>query len=144
MGVGGSVGFFGGDTRNLVADAGALKPTVFGAVPRVWNKIYGKLQAAQNESFIKNKLIGWALRNKIKMVKNGIDRNDTIYDKIVFKKIQALLGGRVRFGACAAAPIKNEVLNSVRAALGCVIHEGYGQTETCAASTLTVAHDSSP
>lgn len=141
---GASIGYFGGDTRNLVADAGALRPTVFGAVPRVWNKIYGKLQAAQNESFIKNKLIGWALRNKMKMVQNGIDRNDTIYDKIVFKKIQALLGGRVRFAACAAAPIKNEVLNSVRAALGCVIHEGYGQTETCAASTLTVAHDSNP
>lgn len=144
LSVGGSIGFFGGDTRNLVADAGALKPTVFGAVPRVWNKIYGKLQSAQNESFIKNKLIGWALRNKINMVKKGIDRNDSIYDKIVFKKIQALLGGRVRCAVSGAAPIKNDVLNSIRAALGCTIQEGYGQTETCAASTLTIAHDANP
>merc|ERR1711981_905361 len=142
LSVGGSVGFFGGDPRNLVADAGALKPTVFGAVPRVWNKIYGKLQAAQNESFIKNKLIGWALRNKVAMVKKGIDRKDSIYDKLVFKKIQALLGGRVRCAVSGAAPIKNDVLNAIRAALGCTIQEGYGQTETCAASTLTVIGDS--
>merc|ERR1712110_734583 len=50
---GGSIGFFGGDPRQLVADAGALRPTIFGAVPRVWNKIYGKLQAAQAESKVK-------------------------------------------------------------------------------------------
>ena len=135
LSTGGAVGFFGGDPRNLVADAGALKPTIFGAVPRVWNKIYGKLQAAQNESWVKNKLIGWALKNKIKQVKNGIDRNDTIYDTIVFKKIQALLGGQVRAAVSGAAPIKNDVLNAIRAALGCTIQEGYGQTETCAAST---------
>lgn len=142
LSVGGSIGFFGGNPKNLIADAAALKPTVFGAVPRVWSKIYDKLQAAQNESFIKGMLIGWALRNKVAMVENGVDRNDTIYDWLVFGKIQALLGGRLRCAISGAAPIKNDVLNSIRAALGCTIQEAYGQTETSGATTATLAHDS--
>jgi len=135
------IGFFGGDVRQLISDAAILKPTIFGGVPRVWNKIYAKLQAAEAGSFISGILIRWAVRNKVAQVNNGICKNNTIYDKIVFGKIQGLLGGRVRYGICGAAPVKNDVMNTLRAALGCYIFEGYGQTECNTACALTAMHD---
>jgi len=134
---GASIGFYGGDTRNLIADAGALKPTFFGGVPRVWNKVYAKLQMAEKSSWLKGKLIRWAIVNKMELVEKGLNIRCSIYDKIVFKSIQALLGDRVDQGICGAAPIKNDVLNTIRAALGTYIYEGYGQTECCAACTFT-------
>lgn len=139
--VGGRCGFFGGDPRNLIADAAALKPTFFGGVPRVWNKIYAKLESAKLESNLKKKLITWATDNKVELVKKGINRNNTIYDKVVFGKIQALLGGRVNGGVSSAAPMKNEVLNTLRAALGTYINEAYGQTECSACCTATMMND---
>jgi len=38
------MGFYGGNPLNLIADIGVLKPTFFPSVPRVYNKIYGKIQ----------------------------------------------------------------------------------------------------
>ena len=141
---GASCGYFGGDPKQLIADAGVLRPTIFGGVPRVWNKVYAKIQAAKKESAIKNFLISMAEKKKVTLVKKGICRNDTLWDKIVFKKIQALLGGRVRIAVTGAAPIKNEVMNCLRAALGCYVVEAYGQTECNAAATGTAWGDPNP
>ena len=141
---GGSIGYFGGDPKNLIADAAALKPTFFGGVPRVWNKIYAKLENAKKESFIKNWLISKAQASKVSQVKNGVCQKGTLWDKLVFGKIQALLGGRVRVGVCGAAPIKNEVMNTLRAALGCYIVEAYGQTECSAGACATLWGDPEP
>merc|ERR1739848_43455 len=127
-----------------MGDAGAFGPTFFGGVPRVWNKIYAKLMAAKNESAIKGFLINWALKNKLKLVQKADNRRDTIYDKIVFKNIQALLGGAVGSGVCGTAPMKNDVMNTIRAALGCYISEAYGQTECAAAATGTAFGDPRP
>jgi long-chain acyl-CoA synthetase len=72
----------------------------------------------------------------------GIYRRNTLYDKLVFNKIREKLGGRVWRVATGSAPISNEVMIFAKAALGCPIPEGYGQTEaTC---SITFCHPFDP
>ena len=141
---GGRIGFSSGDTVKIIEEAGVCRPTIFGGVPRVWNKFYAKLQQRKEESNLKKKLIDAGLKTKIKMVKNGTNDRSTIFDKIIFSKLTNLLGGKTRIGICGAAPMKNEVMNTLRGALGMFIAEGYGQTECCAACCLNNYNDSKP
>jgi len=63
---------------------------------------------------------------------------------LVFSKVQQRLGGKVRLMMTGSAPISSEVLKFLRVAFSCPVLEGYGQTETCAGATLTLAHDLIP
>ena len=65
-----------------------------------------------------------------------------MYDKIIFNKIRAILGGNLIRTATGSAPISDEVMIFSRAAFGCPIPEGYGQTEaTC---SITFSHPFDP
>ncbi|KHN80047.1 Long-chain-fatty-acid--CoA ligase 5 [Toxocara canis] len=131
--VGGRVGYFSGDIRTLADDAKQLRPTVFPLVPRVLNRIYDKIMSEVNKSLIKRFLFAVALAYKTSELRRGILRTDSFFDKIVFKKIRDQLGGRVRFMTTGSAPIAPDVLTFARAAFGCIVIEGYGQTECVAA-----------
>ena len=63
------------------------------------------------------------------------------YDKIVFKKFKALLGGKVRFMVTGSAPIDPAVLEILKVAFCCPVMEGYGLTETSAGSSITRPND---
>lgn len=141
--VGARIGFNSGDIRDLPSDLASLKPTVFGGVPRVWTRFYDKIKLAAGDSWIKGKLMGMALNSKVKQVEKGIIQNNTIWDKIVFKKVQTLLGGRVNMALTGAAPINPDILNTLRAAFGSHIIEGYGQTECAAALSASLPGDHS-
>uniref|UniRef100_A0A452IXR9 Long-chain-fatty-acid--CoA ligase n=1 Tax=Gopherus agassizii TaxID=38772 RepID=A0A452IXR9_9SAUR len=137
---GARVGFFQGDIRLLTDDMKTLKPTVFPTVPRLLNRISDKIQSgAQNP--LKRVLLNFALARKLDEVKKGILRNDSIWDKMIFKKVQETMGGQVRIMVTAAAPISPSVLTLLRGALGCQIFEAYGQTECAAGCTFTVPGD---
>ena len=71
-------------------------------------------------------------------------RNNSIVDNVVFKKVRESLGGRVKLLITGSAPLAENVLTFVRCALGCVVVEGYGQTECVAAATITIEGDSVP
>merc|ERR1739848_42366 len=116
---GGAIGFYSGDSRKIISDCQSLRPTIFGAVPRVWNRLYDKLVQARDGPGLKGALVKFALRKKVLLVENGVHTKNTIWDKLVFSKIQAMLGGRVDFAVTGAAPMKSEVLNILRAARGC-------------------------
>ncbi|XP_012252895.2 long-chain-fatty-acid--CoA ligase 5 isoform X3 [Athalia rosae] len=142
--VGGAVGFYGGDIKYLSEDMKALKPTVMPAVPRLLNRIYDKVTAELHGSFLKRMLFSMGLRAKEGEVKKSIVRNNSFWDKIVFKKIQDSMGGRLRLIMVGSAPLSGNVLTFARCVLGCLIVEGYGQTECCAPITLTVQGDHVP
>lgn len=127
------IGFFSGDIRAMPSDLAALRPTIFGGVPRVWTRFYDKIKNAGAGSKVKQFLIDTALSYKVAEVEAGICRKDSVWDKLVFGKIQAILGGRVTMAVTGAAPISPEILNTLRAAFGCCILEGYGQTENSGA-----------
>ncbi|XP_062045773.1 long-chain-fatty-acid--CoA ligase 6 isoform X7 [Lepus europaeus] len=137
---GGRVGFFQGDIRLLSDDMKALCPTIFPVVPRLLNRMYDKI-FSQADSPIKRWLLEFAAKRKQAEVRSGIVRNDSIWDELFFKKIQASLGGCVRMIVTGAAPASPTVLGFLRAALGCQVYEGYGQTECTAGCTFTTPGD---
>uniref|UniRef100_A0A665VD81 Long-chain-fatty-acid--CoA ligase n=1 Tax=Echeneis naucrates TaxID=173247 RepID=A0A665VD81_ECHNA len=119
---GAKVGFFQGDIRLLPDDMKTLQPTIFPVVPRLLNR-------TTVFYFI--------------FVKEGIIRSNSIWDKLIFHKVQESLGGRVRVMVTGAAPISPSVLNFLRASLGCQIFEAYGQTESTAGCTFSMPGDAS-
>ncbi|NWT51574.1 ACSL5 ligase, partial [Erythrocercus mccallii] len=137
---GAKVGFFQGDIKLLTDDMKTLKPTLFPVVPRLLNRVYDKIQSGANTP-VKRYLLKFAVFMKMAEIKQGIIRNDSIWDKLVFKKVQETMGGRVRIMVTGAAPISPSVLTFLRAALGCQIFEAYGQTECSAGSTFSMPGD---
>lgn len=137
---GAKIGFFQGDIKLLSDDLAALKPTVFPVVPRLLNRIYDKIFGQAN-SPVKRWLLGFAYRRKEAELMKGIVRRDSFWDKLIFKKVQASMGGCVRLMIVGAAPISPTVLTFLRTAMGCQFYEGYGQTECTAGCTLTMPGD---
>ncbi|XP_013797189.1 long-chain-fatty-acid--CoA ligase 5 [Apteryx mantelli] len=137
---GGKVGFFQGDIKLLTDDMKTLKPTLFPVVPRLLNRIYDKIQSGA-KSPVKKFLLNFAATVKMAEVKQGIIRNDSIWDQLIFKKVQETMGGQVRIMVTGAAPISPSVLTFLRAALGCQIFEAYGQTECSAGCTFSMPGD---
>ncbi|XP_035514959.1 long-chain-fatty-acid--CoA ligase 5 [Morone saxatilis] len=139
-GAGAKVGFFQGDIRLLPDDMKTLQPTIFPVVPRLLNRVYDKVQSGAKSPF-KKWLLNFAVERKYAEVREGIIRNNSIWDKLIFHKVQESLGGRVRVMVTGAAPISPSVLNFLRASLGCQIFEAYGQTECTAGCTFTTPGD---
>uniref|UniRef100_A0A668AD48 Arachidonate--CoA ligase n=1 Tax=Myripristis murdjan TaxID=586833 RepID=A0A668AD48_9TELE len=139
-GAGAKVGFFQGDIRLLPDDMKTLQPTIFPVVPRLLNRVYDKVQSGAKTPF-KKWLLNFAVERKHAEVREGIIRNNSIWDKLIFHKVQESLGGRVRVMVTGAAPISPSVLNFLRASLGCQIFEAYGQTECTAGCTFTMPGD---
>ncbi|KAH0547215.1 long-chain-fatty-acid--CoA ligase 5 isoform X2 [Cotesia glomerata] len=142
--VGGSVGFYSGDIKQLPEDMKALRPTVMPAVPRLLNRLYDKVQAELQSSFFKRMIFNMGISSKEAEIKKCIIRSNSFWDKLVFKKIQESMGGRLRLIVVGSAPLAGNVLTFARCALGCLIVEGYGQTECCAPITLTIQGDYIP
>uniref|UniRef100_A0A8C5HD63 Long-chain-fatty-acid--CoA ligase n=1 Tax=Gouania willdenowi TaxID=441366 RepID=A0A8C5HD63_GOUWI len=137
---GARVGFYQGDISLLMDDIKTLKPTFFPVVPRLLNRIYDKILSSVNSPF-RRALLHFAVRRKQAELSAGIVRNNSLWDKLVFRKIQASMGGNLRFVLTASAPISPTVLSFLRATLGCLIFEGYGQTECTAGCTFSLPGD---
>uniref|UniRef100_A0A3Q0SXS3 Long-chain-fatty-acid--CoA ligase n=1 Tax=Amphilophus citrinellus TaxID=61819 RepID=A0A3Q0SXS3_AMPCI len=137
---GARIGYFQGDIRRLSDDLKALKPTVFPVVPRLLNRMYDKIFGYANSPW-KRWLLGFAFRRKHSELMKGIIRRDSIWDQLIFHKVQDSLGGRVRLMITGAAPISPVVFSFLRVALGCQFYEGYGQTECTAGCTVTLPGD---
>uniref|UniRef100_A0A8B9KCJ8 Arachidonate--CoA ligase n=1 Tax=Astyanax mexicanus TaxID=7994 RepID=A0A8B9KCJ8_ASTMX len=137
---GARVGFYQGDISLLMDDIKTLKPTFFPVVPRLLNRIYDKIMSSVT-SPLKRAVLHYAVRRKQAELSCGIVRNNSFWDKLVLNKIQANLGGNVRFILTASAPISPTVLSFLRATLGCLIFEGYGQTECTAGCTFSMPGD---
>lgn len=135
---GAQIGFSRGDVKLLTEDLQALKPTIFITVPRLLNRIYDKILSSVQGSKLKSTLLNMALHAKTNEVKRGVVRRDSIWDQLVFKKVQQTVGGRVKIIITGSAPLGGKVLDFVRAAFGCLVLEGYGQTEAAAGITFNV------
>lgn len=139
---GGSIGFYGGDALKIRNDLALLKPTVFVSVPRLFNRFYDLIIQQFNSSVGINKiLINKALDAKMNNYHNYKQVSSTVWDTLVFQNVRNALGGRIRFMLTGSAPITGEVLTFLRVVFSCPIVEGYGQTESCAGSFVTVPHD---
>jgi long-chain acyl-CoA synthetase len=135
-------GFFAGNVLKLTEDIAVLKPTLFPSVPRLFNRIYGKiLDGTKAATGIKGWLVNKAIASKLANLKAGAGVTHGFYDKVVFKKMKAILGGNVKVMITGSAPISGEVLDFLKICFCCPITEGYGMTETMAGSCLTFPDD---
>ena len=136
-------GYYGGDPLKMIAeDLPVLKPTFFPSVPRVYNRIFGKIQDTFSQAKgIKATLVNNAVKAKLAGLKNNGKLTHCLWDKIVFKKVKALVGGNVRCMLTGSAPISSDVLDFLKICFCCPIYEGYGMTETSAGSVLTKGED---
>ncbi|XP_034004451.1 long-chain-fatty-acid--CoA ligase 1 [Trematomus bernacchii] len=137
---GARVGFYQGDISLLMDDIKTLKPTFFPVVPRLLNRIYDKILGSVT-SPLRRALLHYAVRRKQAELSSGVVRNNSLWDRLVFNRIQANLGGNLRFALTASAPISPAVLSFLRATMGCLIFEGYGQTECTAGCTFSMPGD---
>lgn len=115
------MGYFSGDIRRLADDMKALRPTVTPAVPRLLNRIYDKVQSEVSGSFLKKMLFNMGMSAKEGEIKRGVVRNNSFWDKLVFRKIQEGMGGRLRLMLVGSAPLSGNVLTFMRCAMGCLV-----------------------
>ena len=97
--LGGSIGYWRGDIKGLVDDIAELKPTLFAGVPRVFERIHaGVVSAVKGGSGLKRALYNWGYARKLHALNAGLphDKAAPFFDKLVFSKIKARLGGRVK------------------------------------------------
>lgn len=119
-------------------DCKALKPALFPSVPRLYNRFYQKLsEKIQGATGCKGWLANKALNTKLGTVRRSGQVTNGCWDSIVFKKVAAELGGRVRYMITASAPIDGKVLEFLKVAFCCPVLEGYGLTETSGAASTT-------
>jgi len=116
-----------------------VNPHLFGAVPRVYEKVYGRVQENLSKSSpAKRKLFEKAievgkkviqLRAKKKTPGFALALQHFIYERLVYRKVSAALGSRFRFAISGGAPLARELAEFFWA-VGVRIYEGYGLTET--------------
>ena len=116
-----------------------VKPACFGAVPRVYEKVYAKIMSnVENGPGWKKKLFAWAVevgKQRVPYMERGqalpaaLARKAKIADALVFQKIRARLGGRFVFAVSGGAPLSRSLAEFFIGA-GVQIYEGYGLTET--------------
>ncbi|KAI8609930.1 hypothetical protein BC830DRAFT_1148206 [Chytriomyces sp. MP71] len=141
-GMGAAVGFFRGDVGLLIEDIAALRPTVFCSVPRLLNRVHDKIWAqATSSTALRTTLFKSAVNAKLTNYGARGEVKHSIWDAIVFRKVQAALGGRVRIIMSASAPIHPSILRFLTVAFGCDVLEGYGQTESSGALTMQQVGD---
>ncbi|KAK9806148.1 hypothetical protein WJX72_003254 [[Myrmecia] bisecta] len=141
LSVGASIGYWQGDVKKLTDDIAALKPTLFIAVPRVLDRVATGVQGKLKK---KNAVVQWlfnkAVHSKLTSINTGvpIDKASPLYDKFLFNTVKAGMGGRLRFVVSGGAPLASHVEDYLKVVLCCPVLQGYGLTETCAASFLAL------
>ncbi|KAJ7074261.1 long-chain-fatty-acid-CoA ligase [Mycena amicta] len=135
--IGGRIGFFTGDPLRLIEDCQTLQPEFFPGVPRVLNRVYQAAMAAADVPGFKGDLFRKAYSAKIEKFHATGDNTHFFWDKLVFRKLRAALGGRVRLIGTGSAPISRDVLDFLNIAFSCYISEGWGMTETSGCGTKT-------
>ncbi|ORX57910.1 acetyl-CoA synthetase-like protein [Piromyces finnis] len=136
------IGFYSGNVMKIVDDIAILQPSIFITVPRLLTRVYAAIKSAvEKGSSLSRNLFDFAYNKKLNLLKSGYCHNQTIWDKLVFSKIQKKFGGNLRVIIVGSAPLDEEIITFLRVTLGCFVLEGYGATETCAVATLSLWGD---
>ncbi|MGM7677363.1 AMP-dependent synthetase/ligase [Microbacterium sp. A94] len=137
------------DTKQLLEALGSFKPTFLLAVPRVFEKVYNSAEQ-KAEAGGKGKIFRAAADAAIehsklleagKKIPLGLKIKFALFDKLVYSKLRAAMGGNIAYAVSGSAPLGAR-LGHFFHSLGVVILEGYGLTETTAPATVNLADKS--
>ena len=134
-----------GRIDKIVDNLAIVKPTFMGAAPRIFEKAYGRIQMMmEKEGGAKLKLFNWAgnvgrqvseLKEEGKSPNAVLAVQHRLADKIIMTKIRDRFGGNIRFFISGSAALNRDVARWFDA-MGLQISEGYGMTESSAATTV--------
>ncbi|WP_291041427.1 AMP-dependent synthetase/ligase [Herbiconiux sp.] len=132
------------DTKQLLPALGSFKPTFLLAVPRVFEKVYNSSEQ-KAEGGGKGKIFRSAAHVAVEHsealdaghVPLGLKLKFKLFDRLVYSKLRAALGGRVVHAVSGSAPLGHRLGHFYRS-LGVTILEGYGLTETTAPATVNL------
>jgi long-subunit acyl-CoA synthetase (AMP-forming) len=143
----GSTVHFAESLEKLGENLADVRPTIFMGVPRVWEKIQAKMQAAGAKAPpIRKKLVAWAKKTGLAggFAEQRHEAKPLLYPvakKLVFDKVRKALGlDRARFCITSAAPISRDTLEFFLA-LGIPLLEVYGMSECTGPATYSPPHD---
>ncbi len=144
----GTVTAFAQSIDTLMQDVGQVRPQLIPSVPRIYEKIFSRVQAGREESSaVKRLLLDWAFavgRRRSERVQAGRTLSRPLAlqlglaDRLVLSKIRTVLGGRAKFLVSGGAPLAPQIARFFHAA-GLLILEGYGLTETTPILTVNRA-----
>jgi long-chain acyl-CoA synthetase len=129
--------------EKIIDNLNEVKPTLLFSVPRIFNRIYDGLQKRMAaETPIKRALFTRGLevarqRRELADKKQSsvlVDVQHAFFDKVVFSKVRARFGGRMKYAFSGGAAISREVAEFIDN-LGITVYEGYGLTETSPIAT---------
>ena len=133
------------DPRRIGDVMPQVRPTVLPTVPRVLEKVHTAVSANfAAATGVKRRLIDWALgvgeevsalRQRQEPIPAGLAFKHRIADRLVYSKVKARLGGRLRAAISGGAPLAKEIAEFFHV-LDILILEGYGQTEETTASNV--------
>ncbi len=122
-----------------------VRPHFICSVPRVFEKVYAKILAGVEAGPpAKRKIFHWAIgvgrevsrhQQRGQPLPSGLALKRAIAHKLVFSKLHAALGGRLKWAVSGGAPLSREIAEFFHAA-GILLLEGYGLTETCPVLTF--------
>ncbi len=138
-----------GRVDKIVENLAIIKPTFMGAVPRIFEKVHGRItETMAEEGGVKKKLFDWAsdVGLQVSRAKQAGHRvgpllalQHKLADRLVFSTIRQRFGGRLRFFISGSAALDRDIAQWFDA-VGALVLEGYGLTETSAASSLNRLH----
>ncbi|MFJ5924097.1 AMP-dependent synthetase/ligase [Kitasatospora sp. NPDC092948] len=130
------------DIRNVTEELGSFKPTLILGVPRVFEKVYNTARAkaqADGKGRIFDRAADTAVAYSRALDAGGpsllLRVKHAIFDKLVYVKLRNALGGRCKTAISGGAPL-GERLGHFYRGIGFSVLEGYGLTESCAATTF--------
>ncbi|MGW7584053.1 AMP-dependent synthetase/ligase [Kitasatospora sp. NPDC054768] len=130
------------DIRDVTAELASFKPTLILGVPRVFEKVYNTARSkaqADGKGKIFDKASDTAIAYSRALDAGGpgllLRLKHAVFDKLVYGKLRAALGGRARYAISGGAPL-GERLGHFYRGIGFTVLEGYGLTETCAATAF--------
>jgi long-subunit acyl-CoA synthetase (AMP-forming) len=125
-------------------DAPLLQPTFMVFAPAVLDKIYQGVNAKREKmSGVAQTMFSWGLNSGNRHFDNGSIGANWFFNKIVFSKVQGLVGGRIKAMITGSAPLSPDIQKFIQTVFKCPVRQGYGLTETCAGSCVGFWGDNS-
>jgi long-chain acyl-CoA synthetase len=120
----------------LMEDIGEVRPTLMVSVPRMYEKMYERVQdGVRKASPVRRRMFGWAIAAGKRRSAGKIAPTYPLADRLVLSKLRtALTGGRLRYFVSGGAPLAAEV-EAFFWAIGVKILQGWGMTETTSGAT---------
>ena len=127
-----------GRIDKIVENLGVVQPTFMCGAPRIFEKVRARVMMTASHG-VKAKIFDWAFGVGRKVSPMRLAEREpsgllamqyALADRLVFGKIKARMGGKIKFFVSGSAPLSREVQEWFHAA-GLLVLEGYGLTETC-------------